>query len=237
MRRLVLLGIGVVLMVATLLRGRLVLRRVEMVYWQHRCMTYVPPPEQAAFDARGAPATPPPGNLNTFSSTAGRVSIICCVPHAWDELSGLMRPGAPASASSKGTLFLGRLRSPAGHERLVAVDVVQYYHYAGCVDFSSRVFRPGSLLNEPVLCAPGIRDDMPMQVMPRLVFFTAKADPADPSRFSFVYSDDGDRVAVVGHLKDDDTIKFDESLEVPHTAPARGSRLTPPAPASPGLSR
>lgn len=198
-----LLGIVLALIAAALFRGRLVLRRVELVYWQRRCMMHVAMPLQPALDARpvapGAPTTKP----DEYSGTIGRASIVYRVPHEWEELSGLLTAGVSASAASKGTVFLGRRKSPAGHERLVAVDL---YKSNVCVGVNPRVIRLGSLLTEPVEISPGRSGPLLVSVIPGRVLSAGQADPTDESRFVFTNDNNNVHTIFEGRLRDDDTI-------------------------------
>jgi len=220
MRRLMLLGITLLLAAAVYLWGGMILRRVEMVYWQYRCTNYVAAPQQVALDARAGTPMPAPGHRDAFAGTIHHIPVTCRVPDAWEELYGLLTPGTPASSFSKGTVFLGRRRSAAGHERLVAVDVTQFGQHTECVAVCSHVIRLGSLTTEPASCTPQTKYDLPMFADPELVFFAAKADATDASRFEFHFVEKGRRSTIEGRLMDDDTVSFRRIL-ISSTAPSR----------------
>jgi len=220
-RRVLLAGIVLGLIAVIIFKGQLILRRAQLVFWQYRCTTYLPSPQQVVFDTRPGSKSLPAGDPDVYSTAAAGTPISYVVPPGWEHLSALLNAGTAASTASKGTLYLGRRRSPAGHERLVVVEIVRYHNYTGCVAVSSHVFRLGSPLAEPAQCTPLTGLDLPMQVEPGLVFFAAQADPADQSRFLFQYDDSGQRITTEGRLKDDDTITF---RDMPESAAAPAAK-------------
>jgi hypothetical protein len=219
--------IALVLIAAAFFRGRIALRRVELVYWQHRCTRYAAT-QQPVLDTRLPRATLHPKDLEGFAGTMNQLPIIYRVPAAWEHLSALLPPGGPASVYSKGTVFVGLRKSAAGNQRLVAVDLVPYLA-SPCVMITPRVIRPGSLLNEPAECPPPRQHSHFVEIRSGCVFFAAQPDATDESRFSFRFEvEGGSFFTVKGRLMDNDTV----SLET-----IREPAATPPAPASPGLSR
>src|SRR5688500_17728261 len=107
--------------------------RVQTLYWQRQCLTYLAPPDAVAVDAAFAR-----GGWQAFNGPTR-------VPAEWTRLYG--RVSAPGFIS-RGPAFLHERRFPGGARALVAVDVVGggLSSETGAADltFHVRVFRvPG----------------------------------------------------------------------------------------------
>jgi len=132
-------------------------RRIELLYWQHKCMVYQPPPDQIVAD----PAT--------------GTKII---PAEWSNFYSLL---SPPGFRSDGTVFLHQLKTPDGKLRLVAVDSE---HSASGDAIGARVIIPGTILRSPEETSPFVYGQI--FFLGETARITAgKVDPQDPSHFSF----------------------------------------------------
>lgn len=155
--------------------GPLSWRKVELIYWQSRCLNHTPPSVQAAAS-----------NANVE------------VPHEWARFYQLL---SPPGMNSAGTAFLGGRTSPAGNRRLVAVDVS--HTMADSNHATARLFVPGGLLSRPreVLHPIGA-----VQLPAGGVVVSGRADPRDPSHFTFICEAPDAQHVIDGWLRDDDTV-------------------------------
>jgi hypothetical protein len=110
-------------------------RRMQLLYWQHRCLEYQPANDQVVYDPKSAAPAHPPA--------------------AWSNFYSIYSPPGFRSA---GTVFLHELQKPNGDRRLVAVDLDLYSLGPTLVAYP-RVFIPGSLFESPkeakISSAPG----------------------------------------------------------------------------------
>jgi hypothetical protein len=188
--------------------------RAQLLYWQHRCMTYTAGPDAVVYDDLREAKSPVPQSVSGV------------VPQPWARFYALH---SPPGFRSKATLFLHRRVRPDGAERLVAVDLFLVPSSPQSIAAAAvRVFEPGSLTRVPrtssspnpsanfsliggahtvtsdVFYTPTVQ---PKATPPMsLRFFAGQPDPADPSHFTIDYEDPAGRHTLDGWLQNDDTV-------------------------------
>ena len=160
--------------------------RMQLLYWQYRCLIY----------------TPAAGQIALVVDHAGVIRQ--CVPQEWvDFYSRLSPPGF----YSDGTVFLHELKKPNGQRRLVAVDVVILARQDEAVLPFARVIVPGDLQNWPKEKAiSGAASQLTLAGPTPLTIFAGTVDPGDSSRFTFRAVVQGQEVNYDGWLRDDDVV-------------------------------
>jgi hypothetical protein len=190
-------------------------RRTTLLYWQRQCMFA---PLRSGLVIFAEPAT----EQNGWNSIPRAVAV----DRAWERFDNHFASSPRSKAC--GSIFLHEMRSPAGHRRLVALNVYSTFapfRISVCV---AQVFQPGGLLSDPREVISNQLSWFGAEHASRIT--GASADSTDPSHFSFqfderIYSAQRTRI-VDGWLTDDDRIIL-EVRENPVTPPA------PPSPASP----
>jgi hypothetical protein len=119
------------------------------------------------------------------------------------------------------TVFVHQRISPAGHVRLVAINL---HIVGGSLECGTRLIIPGDLVKSPkeIISAAKI---VPFAAMQNEKVFAGVPDPADPSHFTFILDGPG-AGEMNGWLLDDDTIRLE----------FHSNASTQPAPGSPALS-
>jgi hypothetical protein len=167
------------------------LRRAQLLYWQHQCLGYSLSPTQMIMSIPAGHSVKP--------------SAVPFIAAPWRELYTLMsRPGM----RSDGTVFLHELISPAGHHRLVAVNMSVSLNQS-LIECGSRIIKPGDLISEPKEIIAGANMDGFLIAGRAVQIFGGTLDPADPSHFSFAVNDGPDRDQMDGYLRDDDHIRLE----------------------------
>jgi hypothetical protein len=148
--------------------------RVQLIYWQHRCLVNEFPPGQPIFD-----------------QAANRSNI----PVAWSNFYALLSPPGFRSA---GTLFLHKRTTADGKSWLIALDLV---HPPGMKGFAvvSRTIACGDLFNEPREKLSSQCGEIGANGS--LVVRTATVDPDDPSRLDVQCIDNGTPLTIAGHVE------------------------------------
>ena len=180
--------------------------RFGMIAARHECLAYVPPSDQVVYEED-------PSAVAALQSQAGyeltEGSRLRWIPNCW-------RSELPDSTQMQGTVFLHERTSPAGHKRLIAVDLnVQpgsLLTSTGDIEdisFAESIIVPGwGLAADKVICeGRTIMWICPVDPKP-MRFFGGTPDPSDPSKFSFAYERAGNRSIIDGKLNDNDTISL-----------------------------
>lgn len=155
-------------------------RRIQLLNWQHRCMQFSSDPSQKAFDL----AT----NTNA-------------VPVQWTTFYSMY---SPPGFRSFGTLFLGEMKNPDGHPRLVALDLTDPWSAqhegptaSAAPEVQFREFIPGDLFNSPHELMPEHGREclfgLPGGEGNLNTVMKARRDPNDPTHLQFNY--------IIGGLK------------------------------------
>lgn len=175
------------------------LRHARLLYRQHQCAAY-------AFAPDGAVA-----------SVGPRAAIFSApVPTCWTDYEASALPApinhrqVKINPAFRPTLaFLHGLRSPAGHERIVAVRCVPMYLPSASVRqaFQTAVVErapPWPLSSRPILHDGGFSGGFPIDVQVKV--FGGQPDPADLSHFTIAYTVGGLPGTLDGWLADNDTV-------------------------------
>jgi hypothetical protein len=183
--------------------------RAQLLYFQHQCLRFTFSPNQIVLSMP---------EVHQMS-----LSVAGLVQPPWKSLYTLMsRPGMQSNA----TAFLHELISPAGHHRLVAINIHLYMNHR-VVFCGTRVIAEGSVDSDPKEVIVGNElhqlslGDGPIRI------FGGVADPADSSHFTFIVEDGPNHDEMNGWLLDDDHVRLEF-----HQNPS-----TQPVPASPASSQ
>jgi hypothetical protein len=148
------------------------------------------------------------------------------VPTPWRDFMNLLTQG---SSKTTATVFVHQRTNPAGHRRLIGVNLLPQVSPNGdrwILDYESVVIELGAWLSEPRLCS-GWRIELltdhpaPITVLPAII------DESDASHFSFECREAEHSTIYDGWLRDDDTVVIEPRVPAP----------TPPAPPSSASSR
>ena len=166
--------------------------KVQMLYWQSRCMSFAAPPKT------------PQSDVGLFLAGSGSI------PHEWRRLHELLDGSPPTSL---GTVYLHERVSPSGNRRLVAVDVQRL---PGCVEepvpFAiTRVVLPGGLFARP---REPVTNDSIYLLEGAVRVLWGSSDSGDESHFTIAYQVEGGAdILIDGWLRDDDTVKLERRMD------------------------
>jgi hypothetical protein len=195
----------------------------RLLYWQHKCQTHTFAPDAVVASSSGLAGTtaaPIPAYWTAYEGTVGQGG------------------GSPRSGFAETIVFLHGRRSPAGHERVVAVHCLPLYLTSASVvqAMTPLVVRPAAvwpLTSRPILYPGSFRGGYPVHATVRV--FGGQPDPADPSHFTIAYTVN-DRPGVIdGRLLDDGTVDLhvrEGSADVYPAAEVSGSEYYLRAPRS-----
>lgn len=208
-RRIILLSVLLALGLGIWLWGPAAWRGATLLYWQHRCMTYSPPPDQVVLDTLPPPTPPSPTSRSlsvpSWAYTGLPPLSAAVVPREWAEFARLteLRPDPTAM------LFLHERTSPSGGRRLVAVQIDrQAFSYVPCM-ISAHVIRPVGLSARPAAVTQNIEltsDLLSLYFARRLRFFAGQPDPDNAAHFTIAVEAEGAAVTIDGYLTDDDRV-------------------------------
>ena len=219
--------------------------RAELLYWQHKCMTFSMGPDEVAYepDPKEAvrvgklPQRRQPPVLWYFDEIpeppGKRAPYTILDPHC---LSEYLRRRPSLGYFGEALVFLHGRRSPAGHERLVLVW--QQYVSHNTQELMGRVVEPkglfaamdppapssggGGLFGPSIPEGPMGPNDQVIRVPAgNLRWFVGQPDPTDDSHFTIRYQR-GDRFGTMdGWLQDGDSVTFkNRNAEFSTTRPA-----------------
>jgi hypothetical protein len=189
--------------------GPAVRDRATLLYWQRRCATYAPPPDQVVYATGAAdaaalgrdrayaawPSGPPNGPPVTYRLPPDCVGRYPPAASTASTAAGAGTPPGPV-------LFLHERRTPAGERRVVVVRL----YPSSWVPVLSHTIRPAGLRAAPAVDPrPGLSTGFFFAADParhRLRILAGQPDPADASRFTIDYDVDGKPGTVRGQLVD-----------------------------------
>lgn len=126
------------------------------------------------------------------------------IPLPWNQFYSYF---SPPGLKSDGTVFLHERTSPAGHHRLIAVDLYDIQSAPTQIMCFARVIDLGGIF------ITGDQRPQPSEGMftlplpnPHCLIFAGTPDPADPSHFTFTISTGSDQRTIDGWLRDDDRV-------------------------------
>jgi hypothetical protein len=156
--------------------------KVQVLYWQSRCMTHTHEPE-----------------------TVVASNTVCSIPVKWLRLYALLHP---PGLISDGTIYLHKRISPAGNRRLVTVDSQGFTDFTVHMrDIHVRVFRPATLCSPPSQRS----HELSTVLLPKPQrIFAGESDAENASHFVFRYEHNGRIYIVDGWLQDDDSVKIEQ---------------------------
>lgn len=179
-------------------------RHLQILYWQHRAMTYTAPADQVVYD--DDPSDAAKVRASNPSLTVGSSGQVFDFAKPWDRLYQLVSPpGRQASA----TLFLHELQNSKGERRLVVVEFRPNSRAKKPTtppQFDSVVITPGGLAQDPVeriMFGPQqviLVDHLPTT---SVKWYAGQLDPRDSSHFTIRGVRGTQPVSVEGWLKDD----------------------------------
>jgi hypothetical protein len=221
MRSWLLAAAGAAIVLSAFVWGPAVRHRIRMLYLQHQCMSHTAPPTQIVFTddpvempkliTVGPPYRYAPGNWHKVGVARDLVQ--------WRQLW---------VGGECGTIFCHRLKSPAGHERLVGVDMV-FDDEAPELVAVATVLAPGYPLTPPsqrvAPLAPGFAASLGAGTT---TIYAGQIDPADASHFTFIYRHRDKDMLIDGWLNDDDSVSMHERRPgSPLTRPSLAARSNP----------
>lgn len=184
-------------------------RRVEILYWQHRAMTYAPPADKVAYDdnPREAAKLCAAGH----SLVTGPHGEVFDFPKPWDRFYSLI---SPPGRKQVATVFLHELSNPNGDRRLVAIELrsLDYSDRLSLECFEETVFEPGGLMRDPKEKMINARDPKGSAVLRyfhNAKWYAGQADPHDHSHFTIHGYRDGKPITLNGWLRKDDLVEFE----------------------------
>lgn len=165
----------------------------QLLYWQHKCQTHTFAPDAVVASSAG------PGG-----------ETVAPVPAHWAAYEATFANGRSwKSLLTETFVFLHRRRSPAGHERIVAVRCVPHYLTSASVIQAFHPFTVTPAAAWPLGGRPTLREgrfDGGYPVDGAVRVFGGQPDSADPSHFTIAYTVN-DRPGVIdGWLRDDGTV-------------------------------
>ena len=197
--------------------------RFNVLLLQRQCLQDMPPRDQAVFDTR--PDSLPQWKRSDPDFTSGlmhKTAYVARLPSCWTKFVS-SNGWSPSKAIA--VLFMHRMRSPAGHERLVTIEAVDANHRPGPnITIISNVIRPGSALQ-----APSDLEEKVNCAIPLPQAFAIYVRPLDPNHLDRVVFELVDRSGAHPwqmQLNDDDEIVAGE-IGAAETTPR-----VPPLPAS-----
>ena len=183
-------------------------KHVELLYWEHRCLTYTPAAGQIIFDK---------------DSHTGQI------PAAWTTFYSIL---SPPGGRSDGTIFLHEMRKQNGERRLVAVDVLSLNlsadasHSNSVVGVFAHVFHLGTLSHQPLEHCYSL--NLVRTIPPCSQIFSGQPDPIHADHFTFYTNDPVGQTQYDGWLRDDDFVVIEPRNPPPATRPdAKTNRKTP----------
>jgi len=179
------------------------LRRLQLLYWQHQCMTFSAPADAVVWQYSRDLRREPPMQRGYVDAPTIDPNAIGRTPLCMLKFLGLT---ARFPAFGYGVIFLHQRQSHSGLRRLVMVEVFSDKDCTFPVDYQAVV--PGTILNEPVFCLDTQKPSPPITGIPQpRVFFAGQIDPRDESKFTIGYEwNDGVRREISGYLGDDGNI-------------------------------
>jgi hypothetical protein len=217
------MGIAALLVAALIIKSApRAWRHVQILYWQHRAMSYTRPSDAVVYDDDPRVAAKLLRTDRTLMSTTGGAVFDFAVP--WDKFYRLVSPpgGQPAA-----TLFLHALRNANDQRRLVVVyaqqmptwDLVFGRQTAPSPTqrhllVGASVFVPGSAFRDPVemnFDRSSISSAAPAFLIfqgRRVQFYAGQSDPHDESHFTIRGIEDGKPIAIEGWLLANDRVEF-----------------------------
>jgi hypothetical protein len=206
--------------------------QAQVLYWQHRCMTFTAPPDMVVYEEEPTAAAVLLNRPDYFSRRLRRPSgtngspatsiAASFTPLCWNRLQTLNPiPMTHVLDKSIGqpTAFLHERISPAGHHRLVCVNytpmsasfppmMAQFegfeFYATALTPATFTTFSTPASTSYYSRCAPSAYPNK----SPRVRVYAGQPDPNNPAHFTIRYQMLGQDDVLDGNLKDDDSITF-----------------------------
>jgi len=222
LRRIVAVIILIVFAIAGNHYGPRIWHQSQVLYWQHRCMTFSPTPDTVMYDEHPATAQSLLSTPDYFKYPLTRlntpIDAAAFSPSFWAQLYMPMRRTMLAYQLSDmhgATVFLHERISPCGNRRLVQVAIapqnddyitVKFFRSG---NYMSNVIVPGTMfeLPKPIprVSDYSMKSDL-LRRLPQMRFYAGQPDPNDASKFTIRYQMWGQEDIADGQLNDDDTV-------------------------------
>ncbi|WP_428938679.1 hypothetical protein [Fontivita pretiosa] len=188
------------------------MQHLQLIYWQSRCVNYVPAPGQAV----------------DLYLRSGRADV----PVAWSRFYSML---SPPGHNSRGTVYLGWLQRPDGARRLVAIDTCTWSisGQRDTVGLICRVIVPGNLIRSPRFASDEISATTSGQFVWRIFMVDLRPesqvlfglrDPGDPTHLTIQYTHEGKQYFIDGWLRNNDRVLLEQRSEQAPIWPAPSSR-------------
>jgi hypothetical protein len=206
--------------------GPRALATTRLLYWQNRCLNFIPARDQIAYEedadaarkllASGKEYSAYALNRTQYKDPAAAQTAAAYVPNCWTNFGALAGPSyAPWAGTPYGAVvFLHERVSPAGHRRLVMVRYIPEtntfnpYFLAG-FNYDTKAITPATMTKPPAQPMRGYAIDVIStwpKVPPKVRMYCGTIDPADASHFTIRYEFWGKSDTLDGYLGDNDNI-------------------------------
>ena len=208
-RRIALGLIALILIVLAIKSAPAAWRHVQILYWQHRAMTYTAPADKVVYDDNPAEAAKlSVADHSLIIATEGEAFDF---PKPWELFYSLVSPPGRKPAA---TVFLHELVNPNGDRRLIAIALksLEYPNGLRLECFQETVFEPGGLTRNPEEKLIETRDPEGSAVLRyqhNTKWYAGQPDPHDRSHFTIRGCRDGKPVTLNGWLRNDDLVEFE----------------------------
>ena len=204
-----------------------VIRRVQLLTLQQKCLDYTAPADQIVFDTRtNSFPKLQRSDPDLISGNMGTVPCVGKVPSTWRSYRAFL-PLSPPKALA--TVFTHRLLSPSGIERLVVVELYSMNSNPESPILVAWSITPGGLWKAPMGIVTG--SISVFDASSEITFFSGRSDPKHQDHFTIHYQVGNQSKTIDGWLQTDQDELGHVVLE-----PRRDSDLTPSAPPSPASS-
>lgn len=174
-------------------------RRTQILYWQWRCMNYVPATDEVAYDG-----------------------VIVARPECWERLSALTGITLPVGLrgwipgpGSEPLVFVGELEDRLGLRRLVVVQgnrtIVRFPSAQGVPNFGfgAVAIGPGGLGSDPQRLGGIVSHGLGTPIRPgAFKIYMGQRDPEDPSHFTIRYTVDGTDYIADGRIGENQSVQL-----------------------------
>lgn len=200
-KRIVIAVIVVALLPFVIRLARSSIYRAQLVYWQNRCLSYRPEQQQPVLK---------------WTDSSKTIKVSGFTPTDWTNFYSLL---SPPGSSPSGTAFVSSVRTPAGEERLVAIELFFGTGLTHPPNLTSELLvnvhmiEPGSLLQRP--------REMKVTVFRDKLFShrgdlrqghveMGYRDASDPSHFVIPYVVSDQRILIDGWITGDNTVVLED---------------------------
>jgi hypothetical protein len=171
---------------------------LALLYLQHQCMTYSPPPDRVTieFDRQKFDELIRLGDGHRLSA-AFEPQYVWYDSKLWREF--------PLARWQPGPAYFHRMKSPRGNIRLVGVDIIPQRR--GELYFWVRIIKPATLLSKPALVPRFAAGNYRVQrASDSFRLLAGQSDPHDAGHFTIEVIEDNRHGIIDGWLQDNDFV-------------------------------